>query len=63
MTKVTIDVPEKDFRELKRYVRWGLRQALVSAVINLVVDAIREDGEIVAGAILDGKYRLKRDET
>lgn len=39
---------------------WGLRRVLHETVLRLVLDAIKSDGMVVAGAILDGQFKLVR---
>jgi hypothetical protein len=37
---------------------WGLRRNVIEAVLKLILDAVEKDGIVVAGALLDGKFKL-----
>ena len=50
-------------KEMQALIPWGLRRNVIEAVLTLVLDAVREDGMVVAGAILDGRFKLVRVET
>lgn len=56
--RVTLIVTPERQRRINTLIRYGLRRALINAVIDLVLDAIERDGEIVVGYVLDGRYSL-----
>lgn len=60
--KITVDITEPLYLEFRATVPWGLRKHLISALIRLVTDAVKKDGTIVAGAIMDGKFKLVRSD-
>lgn len=60
--RLHIIVPDDLFYEFKDTVQWGLRQHLVAAVLKLIIEAVKEDGMMVVGAILSGEYKLVRAE-
>lgn len=63
LAKVNVRVPRDLHEDLIATVPWGLRRHLVEAVLKLVLDAIRSDGQMIIGAILAGKFKLvKSDE-
>jgi hypothetical protein len=39
-----------------------MRRNLMEVVLQLVLDAVEQDGMVVAGAILDGNFKLVRSE-
>jgi hypothetical protein len=53
------DVYERLYASVPR----GYRQDILNPVIELVVEAIEEQGKVVIGAILAGKFKLVRDES
>lgn len=62
MHKVTAEVPDEVFEEMHNVVPWGLRKHLIASVMRLVVAIIKQEGIVAAGAILDGKFKIVRDE-
>lgn len=64
MTKkrLHIIIPDTLFEEFRETIQWGLRQHLVAAVLKLIIEAVKEDGMMVVGAILSGEYKLVRME-
>lgn len=62
MTKkrLSVIIPETLFEEYKATIDWGLRKFLFAAVLRLIVDAVKQDGMLVVGAILAGEYKLVR---
>ena len=57
--KITVEIPQDLHEEMKRTLPWGFRRHVLEAVLRLVMRAVREDGEIVIGAIMAGEYQLK----
>lgn len=60
--RLHIVVSDELFDELRDTIQWGLRQHLVAAVLKLLIDAVKQDGMMVVGAILSGEYKLVRAE-
>ena len=58
MKHVNVQLTPDVYNEMRETVPWGLRGQLIDRLLHLVVDAIREDGPIVIGAILAGEYKL-----
>jgi hypothetical protein len=65
MTQVRISarVNKDEWDELGKRVPWGLKQHILTAVIKMVLDAIKEGGSSTMGAIISGSYRLVPDGT
>lgn len=49
-------------KEFTDTIQWGLRQYLIIAVLKLVISAVKQDGMLIVGAILSGKYKLVPDD-
>lgn len=64
MTKkrLSVLIAEDLFDEYRKNIDWGLRQYLFSAILRLIIDAVKQDGMLVVGAILSGDYKLARVE-
>lgn len=60
--KITVDISEELHQELVENVMWGLRGPLVIAVLDMVIAASKEGGQTMLGSILDGRYKLARDD-
>jgi hypothetical protein len=60
LVRVYIRVSKKTHDEMMTLIPWGLRRNVHETVLQLVLDAIRSDGMVVAGAILDGHFKLVR---
>jgi len=60
LAKINVRVPRELHAELLNRVPWGLRRHLVEAVLRLILDAIRQEGPIITGAILAGDFKLVR---
>jgi len=58
LVRVYIRVSKGTHREMMTLIPWGLRRSVHETVLQLVLDAIRKDGMVVAGAILDGDFKL-----
>lgn len=56
---VNVQLPEALHREVMEVIPWGLRGHLYQSILRLILDAIREDGQIVLGAVLAGEYKLR----
>jgi hypothetical protein len=50
-------------REIDELIPWGIRRSIIETVLQLVLDAVREDGMVVIGSILDGKFKLVQVDT
>ena len=55
---INVQLPETLHREVMEVIPWGLRGYLYQSILRLILDAIREDGQIVLGAVLAGEYKL-----
>ena len=60
--RMTILVGTDRLDRVNKSIRFGLRSHLVNAVLDLVLDAIDRDGERILGFILEGHYKLVRNE-
>jgi len=59
LVRVHIRISRKLHKQMQ-IVPWGIRRHVLEVVLKLVLDAIKSDGIIVAGAILDGNFKLVR---
>lgn len=59
LARVNIRLSRETHKKMNHLIPWGLRRNVVEAVLNLVLDAVERDGIAVAGAILDGHFRLE----
>jgi len=58
-----IRISKRTHRDVAELIPWGMRRNVIETVLSLILDAVRQDGMVVVGAILDGKFKLVRDET
>lgn len=56
--KITVEIPVSLHNELREHIQWGLQRHLVTAVLNLILEAVKSDGNVLMGAILDGDYKI-----
>lgn len=61
--RITVSIPEDLEKRMLKTIRRGFRDPLISAVLNLLVEALKRDGEIIVGAVLSGQYKLVFDPT
>jgi hypothetical protein len=62
LVKIGARVPGEDWRTLDRYIPYGMKQHILTAVIRLVIKAVKEGGQVTVGAIIAGQYRLVPDD-
>ena len=62
LMRVNVRISKKMHEEMALLIPWGLRRNVHETVLQLVLDAIRSDGMVVAGAILDGRFKLVRSD-
>lgn len=55
---INVQVPTDLYDEFKERVPWGLRMHLFRALLELILEAIRKDGEIIMGALMSGEFRI-----
>lgn len=60
LVRVNIRLSKHMHAEMATLIPRGLRRNVHETVLQLVLDAIRENGMVVAGAILDGDFKLVR---
>lgn len=60
--RLSVIIPELLFNDFRDTIDWGLRQYLFAAVLKLIIQAVKQDGMLVVGAILAGEYKLVRAE-
>jgi len=60
--RASMRISRETHERLETLIPWGMRRDVLEVVLQLVLDAIEEDGMVVAGAILDGKFKLVRVE-
>lgn len=63
MVRVNLRISKQMHDDMQKLIPWGLRRNVHETVLKLVLDAVRMDGMVVAGAILDGKFKLIRSES
>lgn len=63
LVRVNVRVSKILHDDMLTVIPWGLRRYILEAVLKLVLDAVKRDGQVVAGAILDGRFKLVRVET
>lgn len=61
--RLHVMMEEELHKEFKETISWGLRQFLIIAIVKLIIQAVKADGMVIVGAILDGKFKLVPDET
>lgn len=57
-----VRVSQEVHAQMARLIPWGMRRNVIETVLQLVLDAVERDGMVVAGAILDGRFKLVRSE-
>lgn len=62
LIRVNVRVSKELHDSMLTVIPWGLRRYVLEAVLRLVLDAVKKDGQVVAGAILDGRFKLVRVE-
>ena len=62
LVRVNVRVSRQLHDQMLTIIPWGLRRYVLEAVLKLVLEAIDKDGQVVAGAILDGRFKLVRVE-
>lgn len=62
LVRVNVRVSKEIHDGMLTVVPWGTRRYVLEAVLKLVLDAIKQDGQVVTGAILDGRFKLVRVE-
>lgn len=60
LVRVNIRISKAMHEDMATLIPWGLRRNVHETVLQLVLDAVRSDGMVVAGAILDGQFKLVR---
>lgn len=60
--RLSVLITEDLFEDFRTTIDWGLRQYLFAAILRLIIDAVKQDGMMVVGAILSGEYKLVRVE-
>lgn len=60
--RIHITVNPELWDDFRGTIQWGLRQYLIGAVLKLIIDAVKQDGMLVVGAILAGEYKLVKSE-
>lgn len=58
--RITLLVDAEMHDRITELIPRGFRKHLISALIELVMDAIERDGEIVIGAIMAREFKLVR---
>lgn len=59
--KIYLIVDKETYLEFRDTIQWGLRNALIVAVLKIITAAVKKDGMMVVGAVLAGKYKLAID--
>lgn len=54
MHKLTAEIPDELYDEMRRTIPWGLRRHLIITVLRLALDLCRERGDLAAGALIHG---------
>lgn len=58
LRRITVQVSEDLYREMREVIHWGHKRHAIEAVLRLIIDAVRKDGQMVLGAIEDGQFTL-----
>jgi hypothetical protein len=62
LIRVNIRISQDMHKQMSTLIPWGLRRNVLETVLQLILDAIKADGMVVAGAILDGRFKLVRSD-
>lgn len=62
LVRVYIRISRRMHDEMSALIPWGLRRNVHETVLQLVLDAVKADGMVLVGHLLDGKFKLVRDE-
>ena len=60
--RITLLVSEELYERLNASVPHGYRKHLLAAVIDTVLKAIEDDGEMLIGALMARQFKLVRDD-
>lgn len=59
--RLHVNIDTETYEEFKDTIQWGLRNTLIVAILKLITKAVKQDGMMVVGAVLSGKYKLVID--
>ena len=62
LVRVYIRISKRMHDDMSALIPWGLRRNVHETVLQLVLDAVKLDGMVLVGHLLDGKFKLVRDE-
>jgi hypothetical protein len=60
--RVHIRIPRKLYEDMQEVIPKGVRRHVIEIVLHLIIDAVRQGGMVVAGSILDRRFKLVRDD-
>lgn len=60
MKRVSIPIEDDLFDALTEHVPHGFRRHLINRLLKLAVNAVKNDGQIMLGALIAGEYKLVR---
>lgn len=59
--RLHLSIEEDIYFDFRDTIQWGLRNALIVAVLKIIIAAVKQDGMMIVGAVLAGKYKLVID--
>lgn len=59
--RLHVILDEETYLDFKDTIQWGLRNTLIVAILKIIISAVKQDGMMVVGAVLSGKYKLVID--
>ncbi len=60
MKRVSIPIEDQLFDDMTEHVPHGFRRHLIARMLALAVNAVKNDGQIMLGALIAGEYKLVR---
>ena len=61
MKRISVDLEEELYADLCKYIPHGFRKHVLHVLIKLVVSAIKENGNVMIGALMSGDFKLVKD--
>lgn len=57
--RLSINISQKQFKGLQRYIPWGVRGQVFSVIIDDLLEAIKDKGPDVIGALISRKIKYQ----
>lgn len=58
MKRISLDIEDELYQDLRAYVPHGFRRHLLAVIIRLAVDAVKDNGQVMIGALMAGEFKL-----